>query len=250
MLENILANIVDSRKFGIDNIYLTSDTHFFHRSIIKYCHRPFLSVDDTNELARRGGKWHNGNWGQATWVISEESARIMNVALVEKIQQTVPSDGILIHLGDFAFFKEGETNAETYATQCAEICKKINRQMCICWGNHDWPDILRPFFAWSGHRGYIDIPGFDIKLVCDHYMGSVWDRSHVGAIQAYGHSHALVEDEADRLMPDRRNMDVGIDNAFRLLGDYRPFRLLEVVSLLASRPGITFNKDIPRKYKF
>ena len=30
-------------------IYLISDTHFYHKSIIPYCKRPFSSIEDMNK---------------------------------------------------------------------------------------------------------------------------------------------------------------------------------------------------------
>ena len=32
-------------------------------------------------------------------------------------------------------------------------------------------------------------------------------------------------------------MDVGVDNAFRILGEYRPFSFREIASIMESRPG-------------
>ncbi|MDO8871999.1 MAG: metallophosphoesterase family protein [Methanoregula sp.] len=44
------------------NIYLISDLHLNHRNIIKYCHRPFSSVEEMNkEMARRWNRTVNKN---------------------------------------------------------------------------------------------------------------------------------------------------------------------------------------------
>lgn len=60
-------------KFSGENLFFTSDTHFFHEGIIKFCTRPFESVEEMNETLIR-------NWNE-----------------------TVPKDGTVFHLGDFAF---------------------------------------------------------------------------------------------------------------------------------------------------
>ena len=57
------------------NIWFTSDTHFYHENIIKYCYRPFNSVEE------------------------------MNQSLINNWNNVVKEDDVVFHLGDFAFDK-------------------------------------------------------------------------------------------------------------------------------------------------
>ena len=36
-------------KFDGDKVFFTSDTHFKHANIIKFCERPFGSIEEMNE---------------------------------------------------------------------------------------------------------------------------------------------------------------------------------------------------------
>jgi len=54
-------------------IFITADNHFFHKNIIRYCNRPFGSVEEMNEEMIR--RWNS----------------------------KVGKDDIVLHLGDFAF---------------------------------------------------------------------------------------------------------------------------------------------------
>ncbi len=54
-------------------VYITSDHHFFHGNIIKYCNRPFKSYQEMNDF------------------------------MIETWNATVKKEDIVIHLGDFAF---------------------------------------------------------------------------------------------------------------------------------------------------
>ncbi len=66
---------------------------------------------------------------------------------------------------------------------------------------------------------------------------AVLNKSHHGAIHLYGHSHSSAEEGLDKKFPGRRSMDVGIDNAYRLLGEYRPFSWDEIKHRLLSKQG-------------
>ena len=54
-------------------IFFVSDTHFSHENIIKYCKRPFKSIEENDEV------------------------------LIRRWNEKVPEDGIVFHLGDVAF---------------------------------------------------------------------------------------------------------------------------------------------------
>ena len=78
--------------------WLVSDTHFFHANIIKYCNRPFSSVDEMNE------------------------------ELVKRWNAVVGPNDIVHHLGDFCFGKKENV---------LEILPKLNGKIDIVLGNHD-----------------------------------------------------------------------------------------------------------------
>lgn len=58
--------------FAPDEVWFTSDTHFGHENIIRFCNRPFRNAEE------------------------------MNAELIRRWRETVPKDGIVFHLGDFA----------------------------------------------------------------------------------------------------------------------------------------------------
>jgi calcineurin-like phosphoesterase family protein len=68
------------------------------------------------------------------------------------------------------------------------------------------------------------------SLFLSHYAHRVWNGSHKGVIHLYGHSHASLEDK-----PYGKSMDVGVDAAYRLFGEYRPFHIDEIKSIMSQR---------------
>ena len=78
--------------------WLTSDTHFFHANIIKYCNRPFKDAIEMNE------------------------------ELVKRWNSVVKPNDIVHHLGDFCFGKKENV---------LEILPKLNGKIDIVLGNHD-----------------------------------------------------------------------------------------------------------------
>lgn len=79
-------------------IYFISDTHFSHKTIIQYCKRPFLNIQEMNEKIIN-------NWNEV-----------------------VNKDDVVYFLGDFSF-----TNSEV----TKDICNRLNGYKIILRGNHD-----------------------------------------------------------------------------------------------------------------
>lgn len=79
-------------------IWLTSDTHFNHKNVIKYCNRPYQTVEDMNER------------------------------LINNWNERVGIDDTVFHLGDFGFGN---------ASKLADIRIRLNGRIFFVLGNHD-----------------------------------------------------------------------------------------------------------------
>jgi calcineurin-like phosphoesterase family protein len=179
--------------------------------------------------------WHDGNWkgeGSSYWRITHEAIAMMDDELIKQTNSTVGENDILYHLGDFAM--PGKNN---YYHRCRQYRDRIKcRNMVLIWGNHDERRIW-DLFSENYDLKMISVPGLPNKIVLCHYAMAVWDKSHRQAMQLYGHSHSEAESWLEKHMPNRRSMDVGVDNANKLLGAFRPFSLDDIKRLIDGRPG-------------
>jgi calcineurin-like phosphoesterase family protein len=163
-----------------DKIFFTSDTHFGHENILKYCHRPFINITEHDE------------------------------ELIRRWNEVVPPDGIVFHLGDIAFCSE---------VYLKEILKRLNGKIYWILGNHDWrritPGIMNRFEHIT-QQMMIKIDGENIYL--NHFPFLCYpDSKRHTVYQFFGHVHSgpLSQDGSDisrlvNLMPNQ--YDVGVDN--------------------------------------
>lgn len=209
------------------NVWFTSDTHFGHANILKFLDRPFLTPEDAAIRAANGNTWQG-----CTDRVSPKSVQLMEDGLVDSINACVKRDDVLWHLGDFLFARDSDR-----VDVANSILQRIRcRNIYLVWGNHD----NRTKKFGDLFRAAVDLTKIrigDQRLVLCHYAMAVWDGSHRGTWHLYGHSHGSAEEILDERLPGRRSLDVGVDNAFRLLGEYRPFSFDEVSALLSDRPG-------------
>ena len=180
-----------------EKIFFTSDTHFGHENILKYCKRPFSSIDEhDDELIRR---WND----------------------------KVPENGIVFHLGDVAFGNKKRTE---------DILNQLNGEIYLIIGNHDWRYVVSEHknrFKEITQQMNMNICGRHVIL--NHYPFLAFSGSYRGekaTYQLFGHVHTskytdegLDQQRMKFLFPTQ--YDVGVDN-----NDFTPVSWKEVDQII------------------
>lgn len=160
--------------------WFTSDTHFGHANIIKYCNRPFKDAEEMNEI------------------------------LIQNWNSVVKDGDFVYHLGDFAMGVGDEGKKNRFS---ANIRRRLNGEIDYILGNHD-PNWTKEFC--DCHGTPVDNPGFlrashyqevrvhGQKIILFHYGMRTWHHDLRGVWQVYGHSHT-------QLKPYGKSCDVGVD---------------------------------------
>jgi calcineurin-like phosphoesterase family protein len=219
------------------NLWFTSDTHFSHKKIPLYAKRYFCLNKEEQKIV--DSIWMDGGptststkWSR--WAPSWESISKMNDYLINKINECVKKDDILWHLGDYSF--SPKSKVEEYA---GKIRSRINcKNIYLTWGNHDSKKI-GDFFKECHERHEFSYK--QKNIIVSHYAQAVWNKSHYGSWMLYGHSHATAEEWLDNVMPGRLSMDVGVDNIYKILGEYRPISFEEIYKIFEKRTGISID---------
>ena len=157
--------------------------------------------------------------------------------LMWQINNTVQKNDTLVIVGDWCEKKPGK-----YRQQI-----KQGVHIFFILGNHDQEAKIRRVFGGNvWHRRVVKYKGH--KILCDHHPACYWEKCHGGSYHVYGHIHDDIQKEAmmNLGMPGRRSMDVGVDHARRVLGEYRPWSADEVIAHL-SGPG---HDIIPREKRW
>ena len=93
------------------SLFFTSDTHFGHTNIIKYCKRPFL-LDPSRGFVDRN-------------LDTDE----MDEALIKNWNSVVQPSDTLYHIGDLAFYKDQR--------KTMNLLRRLNGNKVLIRGNHD-----------------------------------------------------------------------------------------------------------------
>lgn len=132
--------------------WIISDPHFDHYNIIKYCNRPFSSVEE------------------------------MNDALINNINSVVKPNDTLYLLGDITF----NHKRFKYWLEAINCDNKI-----LIRGNHDPHNIDKylPIRGLKAVHDYLEIAMFGKNIVMMHYPLARWNRQNHGSYMMYGHVH-------------------------------------------------------------
>src|SRR5438045_5719734 len=159
--------------------FYTSDTHFGHPNIIRYCSRPFIKPGDLIETGEEAGQWTNK-------FLARRAAARMDNFIIEKWNNKIGPDDDVYHNGDFAY---------GMPQHIIPLLRALNGRIHFIWGNHDrgvyefsnllhfYPDLKKRVF-FLGDYAEINIHGQNIVLA--HYSIRVWNRSQHGAWHFYG----------------------------------------------------------------
>ena len=187
--------------FNAGKTFFTSDTHFGHANIIKYCARPFASTEE------------------------------MDKVLIENWNKKVPKDGIVYHLGDFAW---GSIN------YWEKIREQLNGEIILIYGNHDEKylnnKLMYKLFKEVTPQKKIWIN--KIPIYMNHYPFLCFGGSYKGlgaTWQLFGHVHSNPRSEEGL---DHKRLvncfptqyDVGVDN-----NNFTPISFDEVSKIITNQ---------------
>jgi calcineurin-like phosphoesterase family protein len=184
------------------NIFFTSDHHFNHDNkqggVIAFCNRPFSNLDEMREelIARHNSRVRKGD---LVYIIGDMFWRTID-----------PREAI-------------------------EITERLNGEKYYIRGNHeeaiDENPELRDHFVWIRERATIHPTGYPY-IVLDHFAGRVWNKSHKGAWQLYGHSHAGLSKSVAGTTHEESplSMDIGVDT-----NNFYPWSIDEIAVELQAR---------------
>lgn len=187
----------------MSNMFFTSDVHFGHANIIKFCNRPFASVEEMNE------------------------------GLIERWNEVVKPGDTVWSLGDFAFLPFPKT---------IEIIKRLNGNLHMVLGNHcqkiaqNRKELLESGLV-KEIRDYKELSLNKQRICMFHYAQRAWNGSHYGAWQLFGHTHGDMEPYGKSVDV---GVDSPFILGY---APYRPFAFEEVSQFMTNQPVIKHHDD-------
>lgn len=156
--------------------WFTSDWHYSHKNIIKYCNRPFSTIEE------------------------------MNDALVINWLRSVKPNDTVYFLGDFIFSVDKETIGQVITSMRA-------KEVHFIAGNHDVhlrAATREKFTTYSDYKEITvndsTVPGGIQHIVLSHYPMLSWNKSFYGSWMLHGHCHGNLGED-----PNALRVDVGVD---------------------------------------
>ena len=180
-------------------IFFTSDTHFGHINIIKYCNRPFETIEEHDEEIIK--RWNN----------------------------KVKEDDIVFHLGDVGF---------CHPKKIHEYLERLNGHIYLVIGNHDWRSIIKQqSWRFEDMTQQINMKIDGQHIILNHYPLLCYSGVYQStpSWQLYGHVHSgpfsnQGLDNSRLTMCYSTQYDVGVDN-----NDFSPVSFLELKDIIDKR---------------
>ena len=145
----ILTNFGKDKKMN-ENVWFTSDSHFYHANIIKYCNRPFASVEEMNEK------------------------------LIENWNSVVGKDDLVWCLGDFCLGPDQKKHIP-------ELVSKLNGRINLVLGNHDHNSVK--FYYDAGFIRVYDRKVIINDFVILTHAPLMFLNDNTPFFQVFGHVH-------------------------------------------------------------
>lgn len=154
-------------------VYFTSDSHFLHNNIIRYCNRPFKDSQEMDDI------------------------------LIKNWNSKVKKDDSVYHLGDVGL---GNPIRLKY------ILDELHGKIYLIKGNHEKTAMNKKCinrFEWV--KDYFELNYFDSEdkkmqmLILFHYPLKTWNKKNYGSFMLFGHVHGRIPED------NTLSMDVGVD---------------------------------------
>jgi calcineurin-like phosphoesterase family protein len=228
MSQDTKENFTDIKKKMSNNIWVTADLHIDHKNIVR---------------------------GETEWkeklnaCRNFETLKQHNETIINGINKYVAKKDILYVVGDFSLGGREKVKTTREKINCYNIH--------IIFGNHDQHIIknaqltdgtrTHDLFKSVNYRLYKKIHGVHFDMC--HWAGRAWQNGANGSINLHGDAHgSLTKYEKLLQIADDpylfktgdfyKQQDVGIDVAYSLFKEYRPFNIDEIINMMKSRVNL------------
>lgn len=138
-------------RFKEEGVFFTSDTHFNHTNIIKFCNRPFKNVDEMDET------------------------------LISNWNRVIGTSDCVFHLGDFCLGGSAEWT---------KVLDRLNGKIYLILGNHDLKNLKQGFihrFEKVVMQMHIQVG--NQKIYLNHCPFLCYGGAYGNTWQLFGHVH-------------------------------------------------------------
>lgn len=160
-----------------DKVWFTSDLHFWHKNICKYCNRPYETIEEMNE------------------------------AIIANWNSVVKEDDVVFVLGDLGFCG---------IEKLRHLMSQLKGKIFLIQGNHDSDKVVDKLYEEGLIKDYFKLLEVTIindeecpnqQLTLCHFPMIDWYNKEKGAWMIHGHQHQLPETPSC----SPKHYDVGLD---------------------------------------